>query len=265
MVEALGALDIAASVEIWDAPSVDWSIFDLVVLRGTWDYTERRDEFLAWARSVPRLANPSAVAEWNTDKTYLADLAAAGIATIPTTWLHPDAPIALPPGEIVVKRAISAGARGSGRYGPGDRAAARDHVVRLQAAGHTVLVQPYFAAVEVSGEHGLVYLGDRYSHTIAKPAALDRRGPHGDDEPNHELVVAATPSDAERAFAETVLAAIPGGRRNLLYARVDVVADAAGNPALMEAELTEPGLYLRRAARSPDRFARAVANWLARP
>ena len=32
---------------VWDDPSVDWSAFDLVVLRSTWDYQERHDEFRA--------------------------------------------------------------------------------------------------------------------------------------------------------------------------------------------------------------------------
>ena len=53
--------------------------YDLVVLRSPWDYAPRRDEFVAWAASVPRLANPAGVVDWNTDKRYLAELAAAGV------------------------------------------------------------------------------------------------------------------------------------------------------------------------------------------
>ena len=34
-------------------------------------------DFLDWARRVPRLANPADVIAWNTDKRYLAELAAA--------------------------------------------------------------------------------------------------------------------------------------------------------------------------------------------
>ena len=39
-------LDPVAAV--WDNLGVDWARFELVVLRSTWDYAERRDEFLAW-------------------------------------------------------------------------------------------------------------------------------------------------------------------------------------------------------------------------
>ena len=52
--------------------------YDLAVLRSTWDYPARREEFVAWAAAVPRLANPASVVSWNTDKRYLAELDGAG-------------------------------------------------------------------------------------------------------------------------------------------------------------------------------------------
>ena len=52
-------------------PGVDWSSYDLVVLRSPWDYALRRDEFVAWAATVPTLVNPADVVRWNTDKRYL--------------------------------------------------------------------------------------------------------------------------------------------------------------------------------------------------
>ena len=55
---------------------------DLVVLRATWDYTERLDDFLAWCETVPALANPLPVVRWNTDKSYLVELAGRGIPDI---------------------------------------------------------------------------------------------------------------------------------------------------------------------------------------
>ena len=53
----------------WDDPEVDWAAFDGCLLRTTWDYHERRDEFLGWASGVAeqtQLFNPLAVIEWNT-------------------------------------------------------------------------------------------------------------------------------------------------------------------------------------------------------
>ncbi|MCZ9342309.1 hypothetical protein NGM37_31580, partial [Streptomyces sp. TRM76130] len=72
-----------ASVAAWDDPEVDWDGFDLVLIRSTWDYSWRADEFLAWAERVPRLANPAAVVRWNADKRYLGDLADAGVPVVP--------------------------------------------------------------------------------------------------------------------------------------------------------------------------------------
>src|SRR6266487_3842104 len=67
---------------VWDDTGIDWS-HNLAVVRSTWDYTNDRDAFLAWARSVHLLANPAEVIEWNSDKTYLRDLAAAGVPIVP--------------------------------------------------------------------------------------------------------------------------------------------------------------------------------------
>ena len=63
------AAGLDAEWRVCDDPAVDWDSYDLVVIRSTWDYVPRRDDFAAWAASVPRLANPADVVAWNTDKT----------------------------------------------------------------------------------------------------------------------------------------------------------------------------------------------------
>ena len=75
----------------WDDDQ-DWSRFSLVVIRSTWDYHRRYDEFMMWVRNVSqvtRLANGADVIVWNTDKRYLADLTAAGMPIVPTTYVAP--------------------------------------------------------------------------------------------------------------------------------------------------------------------------------
>ena len=65
--------------------TVDWAAADLVAVRSTWDYTERAEEFLAWARAVDgatRLLNGAEVFAWNADKGYLAGL--GGVPVVPT-------------------------------------------------------------------------------------------------------------------------------------------------------------------------------------
>ena len=236
----------------WDDSEADWASYDLVVVRGTWDYVPRRAEYLAWAASVPRLANPAQVLRWNTDKSYLGRLAAAGVPVVPTTYV--EGAFAPPPGEYVVKPTVSAAAADTARYGPGDEAAARAHVERLQAAGRGVMVQPYLRSVEEADETSVLFFGGAYSHGARKGAVLA-----GDAAlaPGDTPVGPREPSAAERAVAERVLAAIG---EPLLYARIDLLAGPDG-PLLLEAELAEPYLFLQNAEGAAERFAAAIRAW----
>src|SRR5690349_2567084 len=92
LIAALHRVGISARWAVWDDPDVVWSS-GLVVVRATWDYAGRRAEFLTWAASVPRLANDAATLAWNTDKTYLRDLAAADVPIVPTSVAEPGEPI----------------------------------------------------------------------------------------------------------------------------------------------------------------------------
>ena len=91
LIPALAAHGLTAEPRVWDDAGVRWDEFRLVVVRSTWDYAARRDAFLTWAASLPRVLNPVDVLTWNTDKTYLRTLAASGVPTVPTTWIGPDA------------------------------------------------------------------------------------------------------------------------------------------------------------------------------
>jgi hypothetical protein len=139
LVEPLADRGIRTAAAVWDDPNVDWASFDLVVLRSSWDYAPRRSEFVAWAQSVPRLVNPADVVTWNTDKSYLVDVAAHGVPVVDTRWIAPgDAWTPPDAGEWVVKPAVSAGSKDSGRYdlaNPAHRDLAVAHVARLQAGG----------------------------------------------------------------------------------------------------------------------------------
>jgi hypothetical protein len=261
VIAPLADLGVAAVPAIWDDTSIDWGGFDLVVLRDPWDYVARRDEFVAWARSVPRLANPASVVEWNTHKGYLRELAEAGVPVVPTTWLEPGDVFEPPRGAFVIKPAISAGSKDTGLYREVDSALAPAHVERLLAAGRTVMVQPYLAAVEGAGETALLYFaspaGDlRFSHAARKGPMLSGPDEGVDGLYVEEQISAREPSEAELAVGASVIAAAPAG---LLYARVDLIAGTDGAPVLIELELTEPSLFLGTGDDAPARFARAIA------
>ena len=263
LIPPLAARGIAGTPAVWDDLGVDWEDFDLVVVRSCWDYVPRRDEFLKWAARIPHLANPATVISWNTHKRYLKDLAAVGIPVVPTTWIEPAQDWTLPErGDWVIKPAVSMASLDSGRYCMADRGQqhlAVEHVRRLHANRRAVMMQPYIRAVDDAGETSLVYLGGVFSHAMRKAAVLT--GPDvGRDrrfEPQGSLRLQRhQPTARELHTADQVLAAVPGGPSQLLYARVDLVSNEDGRPVLMELELTEPQLYFGAA---PGAVAHMVA------
>lgn len=251
LLEALDAEGVQAAPVVWDS-GADWAAYDLVVVRSTWDYDRRREQFLAWAASVPRLANPADVLAWNTDKTYLQALASAGVPVVETTWLVPGDVFTPPAGPYVVKPTVSAGARDTAAYDGGADATA--HVQRLLAAGRPVMVQPYLPQVDVLGETSVLCFEGEVSHAASKSALLQVGAGVRNDIDSRAFVTPAEPTRAQVDLAKAALAVVG---QPLLYARVDLVPGPEG-PLLLELELTEPSLFLRHAEGATARFAAAV-------
>ncbi len=278
LVAELARVGVDASPAVWDDPGVAWADADLVVVRSTWDYTERLDAFLDWAGRVEattELANPLDVLRWTTDKRYLLDLAASDVPVVAGGFLDPRADAVdiestvlgvldgAASGEIVVKPTVSAGSKDTLRVGSGDARAGLDLAQRLCAAGRAVVVQPYLRSVDDRGETGVVYFGSTASHAFTKGAIL-RRGAglvDGPFAPEH-----ITPARATRAELDVAEAAIAVATRHaaapLLYARVDLVHDDHGDPVVLELELCEPSFFVEVDAAAAGRFARAVAERL---
>jgi glutathione synthase/RimK-type ligase-like ATP-grasp enzyme len=236
---------------VWDAGDVDWSAFDLVVVRSTWDYAERRDEFLDWARALPRVLNPVPVLEWNTDKQrYLSDLAAAGVPIVPTTFVGPGDAFD-PPGEpFVVKPTVSAGGRSSAWFEPGETDAARVLVARIHRERRIAMIQPYLGEAE---ETALVYVDDAYSHALRRRVPLPAQGERSVLYLEEELAPGEA-TDVQRAVADAAVACAPG---ELLYVRVDLLGEA-----VLELEAAEPSLYLEFAPGAATRLAAAISQRL---
>ena len=264
---ASGAAEVA--MVSWDDPGVDWSSFDVVFVSSTWDSVDRPDEYLAWAAAVgaaTSLVNPPEVLEWNLDKRYLCDLEAAGLPIVPTTWLTPDdavSPSALPAGEVVVKPAVSAGGRSTAWYGATAGEAALTHVRALQGEGATVMVQQHVTGVASVGEVKSVYVDGVASHAARVGGLLERDA--GTMERPWEKAVpvsAVVPSPVEQAVGDAVVDELARRfGRPPVYARVDLVLDAAGAPRILEVELIDPLLFLALApAGAPDRLATAILS-----
>ena len=277
LLDALHEAGARAEVADWDDAAVDWSRFDLVVLRSTWDYADRLPEFLAWTRRVAactRLFNPPDVLGWNTDKHYLADLERAGVAIVPSAFVEPgDDPVGAlgaflathaHAAEFVVKPAIGAGSRDAQRHGRSDLVCATAHVARLLDAGRSVLLQPYLDRVDEHGETALMHFDGVFSHAIRKgPLLLRGEGPT-DALFAPEQITPRIADEGERALALRALQAIPFAGP-IAYARVDLIRDGDGTPRLLELELAEPSLFFAHGEGSARRFAETLLARAAAP
>ncbi|GAB3084632.1 ATP-grasp domain-containing protein [Pedococcus soli] len=251
-----------ADVVVWHE-EVDWSSYDLVVIRSTWDYFDRLQEFLAWVDRVDvesRIINPPNVIRWNVHKGYLAELGAAGVPVLPMLVLPQGAvDVAARIGatgwdRVVVKPAVDGGARQAALGEAGSEALVA-HAERIAGVGD-VVVQPYAPGIE-QGEVSLFLFDGEVSHAVRKvPASGDYRvqAHHGGSEEPHVV------TEAELATARAALALAPGG---VVYARVDLV-EHEGVPTVMELELIEPDLFLRADERALERFVDCVEGQLPR-
>jgi glutathione synthase/RimK-type ligase-like ATP-grasp enzyme len=204
-----------------------------------------------------RVANPAGLLLWNTRKTYLRDLEAAGVAVIPTVFAdNPSteeiayALRSFGAAEGVVKPQVSAGAHRTGRVRVGEPAS--------EGLG-PAMIQPFLPAVVEEGELSLFMIDGALRYAVRKVAT-------GGDfrvQPQHGGVLALFEPDAEaRALADAAVAAAP---LPPLYARVDMVRGLDGRLQLMELECIEPDLYLALAPDGGRGFAQAMMEAATRP
>jgi hypothetical protein len=201
----------------------------------------------AWPSDRP-LFNPPALLRWNTRKTYLRELKAAGIPVVPSRFGPADdasvaaAFDAFGCDELVAKPQVSGGAWRTVRLRRGEPVAPIADAI----------VQPFLPAVGGEGELSFLFIGGRFNHAVRKVAA------DGDFriQPQFGGVFSTfAPEPADLALAERVIAAAPDLP---LYARVDLIRLPDGALALMELEAIEPDLYVQQEPAVPERLADAV-------
>ncbi|WP_027441438.1 hypothetical protein [Ponticaulis koreensis] len=223
----------------WDRADVDWAQFDAALIGATWDYTDKREAFLARLEEIEALGvpvfNPSFLVRWNSRKTYLRELEDKGIACIPTIWA--DCPTAheleaafdtLNSQRIVVKRQVGAGAGGQILINRDDP---------LSDYAYPAMIQPFMSSIQQEGEFSFIMIDGELSHALIKRAKTGdyriQSAYGGYEEP-------IVPSADDLAAANSVLAVLD---EMPLYARVDMIRGNDGHLLLMELELIEPYLY----------------------
>ena len=184
-------------------------------------------------------------------KGYLDDLAAHGVAVVPTEMLAQGSNRSLAAvladrgwSRAVVKPAIGASARQAISVDGADPASVERgeaHVRRL-VVREDVLVQPFVESIRTDGEVSVVAIGGEITHAVLK------RPTDGEWRVQSEFggVAVRVPVTAEHErVVASVLGAVDGAPT---YARVDLVG-IDGEFHLMELELIEPELFFRTRAR----------------
>jgi hypothetical protein len=268
VIEELEALGADVTYEPWDA-DIDWAGFDAVAVRSPWDYSYRRDQFVAWADAAgPNLHNSADLLRWNSDKSYVADLDEAGLPVVETVFLSPGDEWAGDEREVIVKPSISAGARDTGRFGPALHDDARALIQTIHESGRTAMVQPFLPSVDEHGETALVFIDGEFTHSLRKSSVLrpDEVAPVRSTDLmvaeamyDPDLVLAGTYEPDELDLAERIVRHITERFGYLpLYARVDMLRDTEGSPILLELEAVEPNLYFDQFPEGAGRLARSI-------
>jgi glutathione synthase/RimK-type ligase-like ATP-grasp enzyme len=258
--EALREHDCEAISIPWDAEDADWSAFDLCLVKSTWDYTGKHDQFLTWAQQVEAttpLRNPADLIAWNSNKTYLRELSERGVRTVPTVWVERGSAVDLDEvlaakdwDDAVVKPVVDLGAENLNRVRRGEPGIQEALDKTLQR--HDAMVQPFLPSLEEQGELSLIHIDGTLTHTVRKHPAP------GDFRVQSIWGGTVEPAEPEPAHVELAQQAISALGTPPLYARADLVAGPNGNPCLIELELIEPNLYLRDYPPAAETLAEAV-------
>lgn len=264
LIEPLQDLGHIVEFVPWQA-RVKWRTYDGVVIRTTWDYQNHLAAFLRVLRRIhkeTRLANPLKLVEWNVEKSiYLTDLEQRGARIIPSIWRRGKIERRqirkwfdqLQTDQLVIKPTVGANAQDT-------LIVKRDqeNIQRLKLTfdDRSCVVQPFMSGIVREGEFSLFYFNGEYSHAILKtPKREDFRV----QEEHGGRIRAIKPSANLLATGKKILnliSPIP------LFARVDLVRTEDNDFAIVELELIEPSMYLRKSKRAPYLFAKAIDEWL---
>lgn len=267
LLAALAQRGVEVTTPAWSDPAVDWGALDGALIRTTWDYSPRLPDFLAWAARAAartRLWNPLPVIRWNTDKTYLARLGAAGLPLAPTAWVPAGAATRLADiladcgwTRALVKPVVGAGA--SDCRVVHTPVSAADEAFFAEALGRVgMMVQPYLDSVETEGEVSVILVDEQPCHGVRKrpvPGDFRVQDEHGASDapwsPDPEaLAICAAAHAAARPWN--------GDPAPLLVSRVDLLRLPDGRWCLNELEAVEPSLFFRHGAPTAHRLADAM-------
>lgn len=267
VMDALERLGFRTKKIAWSDASFDWTLTKVALFRTTWDYAEKFNQFSDWLMEVSlktRLVNDYETIIWNLDKHYLADLKEKGVNIVETYFIEPGDNRTLQElhhelgwEHTVLKPAISAAAKDTFKLSPENIADHEDRYAYL-VKDESMMLQPFQDDVLKRGELSLMLIGDTYTHAVlkvAKPGDFRVQDDFGGTVEDYK------PTQAEIDLAIAAVKACD--YTPPLYARVDIVNDNNGNPAVSELELVEPEMWFRKNEKAAEMLAEKIKNLLA--
>ncbi len=254
-----------AEAVIWSRKDVHWRDYDLLVIRNTWDYYLRAEDFRQWLDDMEktgvRILNPVEILRSNMHKFYLREFEKKGIRIIPTLFSEKESPLSYQSlrlsgwEKIIIKPAMSAGSHQTEIFHTGDFSEARLHD---KLNGSDWLVQPYLKDIEALGEISMIFFSGKFSHAVLK------KPKEGDFRVQSQFGGAYTLTDPGQELISTALDILHKAGGSLLYARVDGIL-INGDFFLMELELIEPDLYFQLDPDIAVRFSKEILRSLPTP
>lgn len=263
VMDALAHKGLRVRKAAWSDPDFDWSKTRYALFRTTWDYAERFQEFADWLMEVStktQLINSYDLISWNLDKHYLDDLRVKGVNIVETYFIEPKDSRSLMEihkelgwEKTVLKPAVSAAAKDTFRLNSKNIEKHNKDFRRL-IEDEAMMLQPFQDSVVDRGELSLMVVGGEYTHAVKKIA---KDGDFRVQDDFGGTVHEYEPTKAEKELAVRAINVYDGVPA---YARVDIIEDNNGQPAIMELELVEPEMWFRRNPKSAEKLAEVVAN-----
>jgi glutathione synthase/RimK-type ligase-like ATP-grasp enzyme len=262
LIPALAKVNIGATAVIWDSKTVNWSDFDYLIFRNTWDYFEKEAEFNLWLDQIEQLGiktlNSIDIIKRNKHKFYLREMEKQGIKILPTVFIDKTNQLDLHKimpshwKKAVIKPAFSAGSYQTEVFELQDVQKINTAYKKI-ASKKELLLQEFMPEIQTLGETSFIFFNKKFSHAVnKKPIAGDFRiqvqfgGQYTLIQPNAKLI----------EKAQQIVNTFSGA---LLYARVDgIVID--NELHLMEVECIEPDLYFNLSEGSLEQFVNAIVD-----
>jgi glutathione synthase/RimK-type ligase-like ATP-grasp enzyme len=265
IIPALAQYNIQATAAIWSDKTINWSEFDYLVFRNTWDYFEKETEFKIWLNQIAQLEiktlNPIVTIKQNIHKFYLREMEQQGITILPTVFIDKTDALNLTElipshwNKAVIKPAFSAGSYLTEVFEVSEIQAISDKYKSI-AAEKELLLQEFMPEIQTLGETSFIFFNKKFSHAVnKKPVDGDFRvqslfgGKYTLVHPSSEMIQKA------QKIVDTF-------QEDLLYARVDgILID--DELYLMEIECIEPDLYFNLSENAMERFVAEIVELIA--